>query len=66
MEDGHATEIVQQAIVRDPAASSLVEMGGRTVEDQENLVTETGIRGLWRYYGALMGFTEASQEALYG
>lgn len=66
MEDGHATEIVQQAIVRDYAASSLVEMGGRTVEDQESLVTETGIRGFWRYYGVLMGFTEPLQEARHG
>jgi hypothetical protein len=38
----------------------------RTVEDQENLVTETGIRGLWRYYGALMGRTELPQEAIHG
>ncbi len=66
MEDGHATEIVQQAIVRDHAASSLVEMGGRTVEDQENLVTETGIRGFWRYYGALMGFTDLPAEVAHG
>jgi anthranilate 1,2-dioxygenase large subunit len=58
MEDGHAAEIVQQAIVRDQDASSLIEMGGRGVDDQENLVTETGIRGFWQYYRELMAFPQ--------
>ncbi|MGH7964011.1 MAG: aromatic ring-hydroxylating dioxygenase subunit alpha [Candidatus Binatia bacterium] len=61
MEDGHAAEIVQQAITRDSDASSLIEMGGRGVDDQENLVTETGIRGFWQYYRNLMEFS-ARQE----
>jgi len=56
MEDGHAAEIVQQAIVRDKDATSLVAMGGRAVADEESLVTETAIRGFWRYYRELMGF----------
>jgi anthranilate 1,2-dioxygenase large subunit len=56
MEDGHATEIVQQAIIRDKGAASLVAMGGRAVADEESLVTETAIRGFWRYYHELMGF----------
>jgi len=57
MEDGHAAEIVQQAIVRDKDAASVVLMGGRKVADEESLVTETGIRGFWRYYRELMGFS---------
>jgi anthranilate 1,2-dioxygenase large subunit len=56
MEDGHAAELVQQAIVRDKDAASLVAMGGGAVADQESLVTETAIRGFWRYYRELMGF----------
>jgi anthranilate 1,2-dioxygenase large subunit len=56
MEDGHATEIVQQAIVRDKNAASLIAMGGRAVADEESLVTESAIRGFWRYYRELMGF----------
>ena len=55
MEDGHATEIVQQAIARDKDAASMVVMGGREIADEESLVTETGIRGFWRYYRELMG-----------
>lgn len=57
MEDGHATEIVQQAIQRDKDAASLIAMGGREIADEESLVTETGIRGFWRYYRELMGFS---------
>lgn len=56
MEDGHAAEIVQQAIIRDSAASSFVEFGGTQVEDQENLLTETAILGFWQYYRGVMGF----------
>ncbi len=55
MEDGYATELVQQAIFREKEACSLVEMGGRGVEDQENLVTEAAIRGFWQHYRELMG-----------
>ena len=56
LEDGHAIELVQQAIVRDTEACSFLEMGGREVTNQDNLVTETAIRGFWRYYRGLMGF----------
>ena len=35
MEDGHATEIVQQAIARDRDAASVVAMGGREIADGE-------------------------------
>lgn len=57
MEDGHAAEIVQQAIVRDKDAASLIAMGGREIASEESLVTETGIRGFWRYYREIMGFS---------
>jgi anthranilate 1,2-dioxygenase large subunit len=56
LEDGHAAEIVQQAIVHDTMAASLIEMGGSEVVDQENLLTETGVRGFWQYYRTLMDF----------
>ncbi|MGE0824396.1 MAG: aromatic ring-hydroxylating dioxygenase subunit alpha [Candidatus Binatia bacterium] len=56
MEDAHATEIVQQAIVRDKRATAMVAMGGHQVAGQESLVTETAIRGFWRYYRELLGF----------
>jgi anthranilate 1,2-dioxygenase large subunit len=54
MEDGHATELVQQAIVRDQEAASFIEFGGRGMESEENLLTESGIRGFWKYYREVM------------
>ena len=56
MEDGHAAEIVQQAIGHDKDASSYIGFGGDDVSDQENLLTETAIRGFWHYYRDVMGF----------
>jgi len=56
MEDGHATELVQQAIVRDETGRSFIELGGREAVNQENLLTETGLRAFWQYYRNLLGF----------
>lgn len=63
MEDGHAAEIVQQAIIRDKEGTSLVAMGGHDIGDEESLVTETGIRGFWRYYRELMGYGVSANVA---
>ena len=62
MEDGHAAELVQQAIVRDHDHSSIVAMGGHAIGDEESLVTETAIRGFWHYYRELLGFTTSAEE----
>ncbi len=61
MEDGHATEIVQQAIQCDQEATSIAIMGGREVGGEESLITETGIRGFWRYYRELLGIAGAGK-----
>ena len=57
MEDGYATELVQQAIVREQDECSMLELGGTGTEDQENLITETALRGYWNYYHDVMGFS---------
>jgi phenylpropionate dioxygenase-like ring-hydroxylating dioxygenase large terminal subunit len=54
MEDGHAAELVQQAIVRDQESASFIEFGGRGMESEENLLTESAIRGFWQYYREIM------------
>ncbi len=54
MEDGHATEIVQQAVSAGGEGASVIEMGGRDAADQDNLVNEAAIRGFWQHYRALM------------
>ena len=56
MEDGYATELVQQAIVREKDTCSILEFGGKARENQENLLTESAIRGYWAYYHDVMGF----------
>ena len=56
MEDGYATELVQQAIAREKDECSLLAFGGTGRENQENLLTESAIRGYWDYYHNLMGF----------
>ena len=56
MEDGYATELVQQAIAQEKDECSLLAFGGTGRENQENLLTESAIRGYWDYYHSLMGF----------
>ena len=56
MEDGYATELVQQAITHEKDECSLLAFGGTGRENQENLLTESAIRGYWDYYHNVMDF----------
>lgn len=54
MEDTEATELVQAGIVRDGAATSVIEMA-KSANDQENtLISESLIRSFWRAYEKMM------------
>jgi phenylpropionate dioxygenase-like ring-hydroxylating dioxygenase large terminal subunit len=55
MEDGDVCELVQNAIVRDGDACSIVEMGGRDIADIDSTLTEVGMRGFWKGYRKIMG-----------
>ena len=55
MEDGDVCELVQNAIVRDGDAASIVEMGGRDIADIDSTLTEVGMRGFWKGYRKIMG-----------
>lgn len=56
VEDSEAIELVQKAIeAQEGHGSGVIALGGRTVEDQEHLVTEVAIRGFWQGYRKLMG-----------
>ena len=48
--------------IRDQNRTSLVAMGGREIGDEESLVSETAIRGFWRYYRELMGMTTPTEK----
>jgi salicylate 5-hydroxylase large subunit len=39
----------------DPGARCVLEMGGRAVQDEPHMVTETAIRGFYQHYRAVMG-----------
>ncbi len=56
MEDSFVGALVQRAIGREGDQHSVVEMGGvGPVADQDTVLTEVPVRGMWRYYCELMG-----------
>jgi anthranilate 1,2-dioxygenase large subunit len=54
LEDGYAIELVQQAIIHDRDGSSFVELGGTETALEDDLVSESPIRGFWHCYRNLM------------
>lgn len=56
MEDGEATQLVQQGIVGATDRHAYDALGGRGIDSTENLVDEALIRAFWRGYRGLMGF----------
>lgn len=62
MEDTEATELVQQATIRDPNATSVIEMAKHAPDQENTLITENLIRSFWRGYRTLMGFDQAATE----
>lgn len=56
MEDGEATELVQQGIVGAENENAYAALGGRGMENVEHLVDEVLIRRLWQGYRKLMGY----------
>jgi salicylate 5-hydroxylase large subunit len=53
-DDGEVIEFSQQAFESKPSDHTLAELGGRGVEDTEHMVTETLIRGMYRYWRQVM------------
>jgi anthranilate 1,2-dioxygenase large subunit len=56
MEDGEATQLVQQGIVGAADDTAYDALGGRGMESTESLLDEVLIRSFWRGYQGLMGF----------
>lgn len=65
LEDGEAGRLVQTGVERrDPADTSIVEMGGRDpVADIDTLSTEVAVRGFWQHYARAMGLPVAGAAA---
>ncbi|MFN9506642.1 MAG: aromatic ring-hydroxylating dioxygenase subunit alpha [Rubrivivax sp.] len=53
-DDGEVIEFSQQAFESRPGHHALAELGGRDVGDTEHMVTETLIRGMYRYWRDVM------------
>jgi salicylate 5-hydroxylase large subunit len=53
-DDGEVIEFSQQGFESRPDHRTLVELGGHAIEDAEHMVTETLIRGMYRYWRDVM------------
>jgi salicylate 5-hydroxylase large subunit len=53
-DDGEVIELSQQAFESRPSHRTLAELGGRDVADADHMVTETLIRGMYRYWREVM------------
>ncbi len=53
-DDGEVIEFSQQSFESRPDHRTLAELGGHGIEDTEHMVTETLIRGMYRYWREVM------------
>jgi salicylate 5-hydroxylase large subunit len=53
-DDGEVIELSQRAFLQDDGGYTVCELGGREVGNTEHMVTETLIRGMYRYYREVM------------
>ena len=54
-DDGEIIEMSQQGFLAAPDETALVTMGGREIAPTDHMVTETAIRGMYRYWREVMG-----------
>lgn len=55
LDDGEVIEMSQQGFAHSPGSDAVVEMGGREIGNTDHMVTETAIRGMYRYWRGVMG-----------
>ena len=58
-DDGEVIEFSQQGFTQKPGHRTLVELGGHGVADADHMVTETLIRGMYRYWREVMEAEDA-------
>jgi salicylate 5-hydroxylase large subunit len=59
-DDGEIIEMSQQGFQNAPDSSALVMMGGREIAPTDHMVTETAIRGMYKYWREVMGYEHAT------
>ena len=62
-DDGEVIEFSQQGFEQKPGHRTLVELGGHGVADTDHMVTETLIRGMYRYWREVMEPDDAPAPA---
>lgn len=59
LEDGYATELVQQGVSGGMPGASFVDLGGTTARSESNLVSEGMLRAFWTFYRDVMDLGHA-------
>jgi salicylate 5-hydroxylase large subunit len=55
VDDSEMMEFSQSGVAHSPDAAAVIELGGRDCADTPHMITETAIRGFYRYYREVMG-----------
>ena len=45
-----------KGLLEHPDESAIIELGGRDYRNEDHMVTETAIRGMYQHYREVMGF----------
>ena len=56
VDDSEMMEFSQRGVAHSPDAAAVLELGGRDCDDAPHMITETAIRGFYKYYREVMGF----------
>jgi salicylate 5-hydroxylase large subunit len=56
IDDVEALEMCQKGFLEHPDESAFVELGGRDCRNENHMVTESAIRGFYKYYREIMGW----------
>ncbi len=55
VDDSEMMEFSQHGVAHAPDAAAVLELGGRDSHDEPHMITETAIRGFYKYYREVMG-----------
>ncbi len=60
VDDSEMMEFSQQGVRCSPGSAAVLELGGRDCDDAPHMITETAMRGFYKYYREVMGLSAAS------
>ena len=56
VDDSEVMKLSRDGLQAYPEAAGVLEMGGRDVSDEAHMVTESAVRGFYKYYREVMGY----------